>query len=87
MGWAAAVPGQVSEQFIAFARGCRRRVVDIGCAYGVVAIPAGAIAVDLEMGHLRAIPLEVPGWWGGFRIWRSGRGALMLCMPRTSCIF
>ena len=66
MGWVAAVPGQVSEQFIAFARGCRRPVVDIGCAYGVVALPAGAIAVDLEIGHLRAIPLEVPRLVGRF---------------------
>lgn len=66
MGWAAAVPGQVSEQFIAFARGCHRPVVDIGCAYGVAAIPAGAIAVDLEMGHLRAMPPGVPRLVGRF---------------------
>jgi SAM-dependent methyltransferase len=56
MGWAAAVPGQVSERFIAYARGCSRPVVDVGCAYGVAAIPAGAIAVDLEIGHLTGMP-------------------------------
>ena len=66
MGWTAALPGQVSEQFIAFARDCHRPVVDIGCAYGVAAIPAGAIAVDLEIGHLRAMPPELPRVVGRF---------------------
>jgi hypothetical protein len=56
MGWTAAVPGQMSERFIAYARSCARPVVDLGCAYGVAAIPAGAIAVDLEISHLTALP-------------------------------
>jgi SAM-dependent methyltransferase len=56
MGWTAAVPGQMSERFIAFAQECGRPTVDLGCAYGVAAIPAGAIAVDLEMSHLAALP-------------------------------
>lgn len=56
MGWTAAVPGQMSERFIEYARSCGRPVVDIGCAYGVAAIPAGAIAVDLEISHLMALP-------------------------------
>jgi len=56
MGWTAAVPGQMSERFIAFAGQCGRPAVDIGCAYGVAAIPAGAIAVDLEISHLTALP-------------------------------
>lgn len=59
MGWAAAVPGQMTERFIAFAQSCERPVVDIGCAYGVAAIPAGAIAVDLEPSHLAALPAQM----------------------------
>lgn len=56
MGWAAGVPGQMSERFIAYAGGCERPVVDLGCGYGVTAIPAGAIAVDLEPEHLAEMP-------------------------------
>lgn len=30
-------------------------MIDIGCAYGVAAIPAGAIAAELEVGYLAAL--------------------------------
>ncbi len=75
MGWTAAVPGQMSEQFIAFARECGLPVVDIGCAYGVAAIPAGAVAVDLEISHVAGLPAGMDRVVGRFPevAFRAGR--------------
>lgn len=59
-GWASNQLNEVSELFVAFCRGAKLPVLDIGAAFGIAslaALKAGAtvIANDLEPGHLSAI--------------------------------
>ena len=59
-GWASNQLNEVSELFVAFCRGAKLPVLDIGAAFGIASLAAlktGAtvIANDLEPGHLSAI--------------------------------